>query len=200
MKLQIIIGSTRPNRITPRLAKWVQAQASGMPDVQAELVDLADYDLPLFNEPSSPQFTPDRKPETAVDKWLLKLAEADAYVLVTPEYNRSTSGVLKNALDYIDFQLEKKPVALVGHGSTGGAQAIGHLRGILPGLLAVSVPRATFFHSASEGLDENGNLNPEIAAKPYGPYTSIKQTLEDLKWYSDALAIARTNQKSANNS
>ena len=192
MKLQIIIGSTRPNRVTPRVAKWVAAQAKELPGTEAELVDLANYDLPLFNEPSSPQFTPNRKPETAVDKWLLKLAEADAYVLVTPEYNRSTSGVLKNALDYIDFQFEKKPVALVGHGSTGGAQAISHLRGILPGLLAVTVPRATYFSGASEGLDENGNLSKEIAAKPYGPHTAIKQTLEDLKWYSDALATART--------
>ncbi len=191
MKLQIIIGSTRPNRVTPRLAKWVLAQASAMPDVGAELVDLADYNLPLFNEPSSPQFTPNRKPESVVDKWLLKLAEADAYVLVTPEYNRSTSGVLKNALDYIDFQFEKKPVALVGHGSTGGAQAISHLRGILPGLLAVTVPRATYFNGASEGLDEAGNLSTEISSKPYGPHTAIKQTLEDLKWYSDALAAAR---------
>jgi NAD(P)H-dependent FMN reductase len=192
MKLQIIVGSTRPNRVTPRLASWVYAQAKQMADVEAEIVDLADYDLPLFNEPGSPQFVPDRQPESAVDKWLLKLAEADAYVLVTPEYNRSTSGVLKNALDYIDFQLEKKPVALVGHGSTGGAQAISHLRGILPGLLAVTVPRATFFIGASEGLDEQGNLNQAISSKPYGPHTSIVETLSDLKWYADALSQART--------
>ena len=191
MKVAIIIGSTRPNRVTPRLAQWVYNQAKEMTDVEPELLDLADYELPLFNEPGSPQFTPDRKPETAVDKWLLKLAEADAYVLVTPEYNRSTSGVLKNALDYVDFQLEKKPIALVGHGSTGGAQAISHLRGILPGLLAVTVPRATFFIGASEGLDENGSLSQDISSKPYGPHTSIKQTLTDLKWYADALATAR---------
>jgi len=195
MKVQIIIGSTRPNRITPRLAKWVYDQVKEMPDVEAELVDLADYNLPLFDEPSSPQFTPNRKPETAVDKWLLKLAEADAYILVTPEYNRSTSGVLKNALDYIDFQLEKKPVALVGHGSTGGAQAVSHLRSIIPGLLAVTVPRATYFHGASENLDENGVLSVEISSKPYGPHTAIKQTLEDLKWYSDALTTSRSEQK-----
>lgn len=192
MKLQVIIGSTRPNRVTPKLASWVQAQAKAMPGVEVETVDLADYELPLFNEPGSPQFIPDRKPETAVDKWLLKLAEADAYVLVTPEYNRSTSGVLKNALDYVDFQLEKKPVALVGHGSTGGAQAISHLRGILPGLLAVTVPRATFFNdSAIDNVDDAGNLSTEITSKPYGPHTAIKQTLTDLEWYSDALATAR---------
>lgn len=195
MKLQIIVGSTRPNRVTPRLAKWIYNQAKEMPGVEPELVDLADYDLPLFNEPGSPQFVPDRKPETAVDKWLLKLAEADGYVLVTPEYNRSTSGVLKNALDYIDFQFEKKPVALVGHGSTGGAQAISHLRGIMPGLLSVTVPRATFFIGASEGLDENGNLNEEISSKPYGPHTSIEQTLADLKWYAAALGQARTQSQ-----
>ncbi len=196
MKVQIIIGSTRPNRVTPRLAKWVASEAKNIPDTTVEILDLGDYPLPLFNEPGSPQFTPERKPDTPTNKWLLKLAEADAYILVTPEYNRSTSGVLKNALDYIDFQLEKKPVALVGHGSTGGAQAVSHLRGIIPGLLAVTMPRATYFHGASENLDENGVLSTEISSKPYGPHTAIKQTLEDLKWYSDALKAGRPEQKS----
>jgi NAD(P)H-dependent FMN reductase len=192
MKLQIIIGSTRPNRITPKIAKWVQANASQMDGVEAELLDLAEYDMPFFDEPSSPQFNSQRTANPGAKKWLNKVAEAEAYVLVTPEYNRSTSGVLKNAIDYLDFQFEKKPVALVGHGSTGGAQAISHLRGILPGVLAVTVPRATFFNdSMIDSIDDNGTLSPEITSKQYGPHTAIKQTLEDLKWYSDSLAAGR---------
>ena len=192
MKLQVIIGSTRPNRVTDRVARWVAAEAKNLPGTDVEVLDLADYPMPFLDEPISPQYNPERKPNPITQKWLTKLAEADAYVLVTPEYNRSYSAVLKNALDYIDYQFAKKPVALVGHGTTGGAQAISHLRGVMPGLLAVTVPRATFLIGrARDHIDEADNLSEEMKANPYGPQGALKMTLEDLKWYSDALATAR---------
>ena len=194
MKVQIIIGSTRPNRVTDRVAKWIATEAKNLPETEVEILDLADYPMPFLDEPISPQYNPERKPNPGVQKWLTKLAEADAYVLVTPEYNRSYSAVLKNALDYIDYQFARKPVALVAHGSTGGAQAIAHLRGVLPGLLAVTVPRATFLIGrASEHIDEADNLSEEMKANPYGPQGAAKMMLEDLKWYSDALAKARSS-------
>jgi NAD(P)H-dependent FMN reductase len=145
MKLQVIIGSTRPGRITDRLALWVAEEAKQLPDTEVEVVDLADYDLPFLDEEISPQYNPNRRPNPAAKKWLDKLAEADAFVVVTPEYNRSYSAVLKNALDYIDFQMEKKPVGLVAHGSTGGAQAVAHLRGVFAGLQTFTAPAATYF-------------------------------------------------------
>ncbi|HUD10256.1 MAG TPA: NAD(P)H-dependent oxidoreductase [Candidatus Saccharimonadales bacterium] len=192
MKVQVIIGSTRPGRVTDRVGKWVAAEAKNLPQTEVEILDLVDYPMPFLDEPISPQFNPERKPSPVVQKWISKLAEADAYILVTPEYNRSYSAVLKNALDYIDYQFAKKPVALVAHGSTGGAQAIAHLRGVIPGLLAVTVPRATFLIGrAGEHIDEADNLSEEMKANPYGPQTSLKAMLEDLKWYSDALAAAR---------
>ena len=193
MKLQIIVGSTRPNRMSDRVAKWVESEANNLPNTTVEVVDLADYTLPFLDEPISPQFNPDRKPNVVAKKWLDKLAEAGAYVLVTPEYNRSYSAVLKNALDYVDFQFTKKPVALVAHGSTGGAQAVAHLRGVMPGLQAITVPKATFLIGrASEMIDEQGNLKEEIKNNPYGPQAALKATLEDTKWYSDALTTARS--------
>lgn len=193
MKLQIIIGSTRPGRVSDRLAKWVAQGAKDLSGVEAELVDLADYELPFLDEPISPQFNPNRQPNPVAKKFLTKLAEADAFVLVTPEYNRSYSAVLKNALDYIDFQFAKKPVALVAHGSTGGAQAVSHLRAVLPGLKSVTTPTATFVvGGVGELFDESGNLvNEEVRSNPYGPQAALKATLEDLKWYSDALSVAR---------
>lgn len=192
MKLQIIVGSTRTGRVSDRVAKWVENEAKIVPDTKVEIVDLKDYDLPLFDEPISPQYNPDRKPKEVTVKFLNKLAEADAYVLVTPEYNRSFSAVLKNALDYVDFQLKQKPVAIVAHGSTGGAQAVSHLRGVIPGLLAVSVPHAVFIVGrAGEMIDESGELSAELQAQPYGPQASLKTTLESTKWYSDALAAHR---------
>lgn len=191
MKVQVIIGSVREGRASPQIAKWVAAEAGKLTGSEVEVVDLADYPLPLFDEAISPQYNPERKPTSAVQKWLDKVAEADAYILVTPEYNRATSGVLKNALDFLDFQMAKKPVALVGHGSTGGAQAIASLRLILPGVLAVSVPRSTFLIRASNFIDADGKLDEKVAADPYGPLPALKATLADLQWYSDALATAR---------
>lgn len=192
MKLQIIVGSTREGRVSDRIAAWVATEARSMSGVDVDILDLRDYPMPFFDEAISPQYNPDRKLNPAVKKWLDKVAEGDAYVLVTPEYNRSTSAVLKNALDYLDFQFARKPVALVGHGSAGGAQAVAQLRGILPGVLAVSVPPATFFLGrAAEAIDETGEMQEELKQNPYGPHAALKRMLEETKWYSDALAAAR---------
>ena len=192
MKLQVIIGATREGRVTDRIAKWVVKTAQAMDGVDAELVDLRDYEMPFFDEAISPRFNPDRKPGPAVKRWLDKVAAADAYVLVTPEYNRSTSGVLKNAIDYVGMEMARKPVAVVGHGSSGGAQAVGHLRGIMPGVLAITVPTATYITDrAANILDEAGNLHDEALQRPYGPQTGLQATLDETKWYSDALAAAR---------
>lgn len=195
MKLQIIIGSTRPGRMSDRVGLWAVHVAKEMPGVEAELIDLVDYPMPFFDEPISPQYNSDRKPIEAVKKWLDKVAEADAYVLVTPEYNRSYSAVLKNALDYVDFQFAKKPVAILAHGVTGGAQAVSHLRGVLPGLQAITVPVAAFFKDrVGESIDEKGILDETVKSKPYGPQTELKNMLDTTKWYSDALAAARAQE------
>ena len=195
MKLQILVGSTRQGRVSDRVGKWVAAEAAKLEGVEAELVDLNDYPLPFFNEAVSPQYNPDRQPEPAVAKWLSKLDEADAYVLVTPEYNRSTSGVLKNAIDFLDFQFKHKPVGLVAHGSTGGAQAVSHLRGIVPGALGVTVPQATYFSDrAAEHIGEDGSLSEELRAKPFGPLAALQNTLNETVWYATALKAARDQQ------
>jgi len=193
MKLQIIIGSTRPERVSHLLAPWAANEAKNLADTEVEIIDLLDYDLPFLDEPISPQYNPERKPNPIAQKFLDKIKGADAYILITPEYNRSYPAALKNALDYIDFQFKQKPVALLAHGSTGGAQAVGHLRGVIPGLHAVTVPSATYFIGQVSGvIDEQGNLSEEIKANPYGPQSALKNMLADTKWYSDALSSARS--------
>jgi NAD(P)H-dependent FMN reductase len=192
MKLQIIIGSTRPGRVSERVAKWVAMESKTLSDATVEIVDLADYPLPFLDEPISPQYNPERKPNETAQKLLDKLAEADAYAIVTPEYNRSYSGVLKNALDYVDFQFAKKPIVLVAHGSTGGAQAVSHLRGVIPGLHSITIPTAVYLQ-ASNAIDEEGNLSEEVKANPYGPHAVLTKAMNELHWYSTTLAAGRTS-------
>ena len=191
MKLGIIIGSIREGRSTDRVAKWAATAAASLAGVEVTVLDLRDFALPMFNEAVSPQYNPDRKPEGEVKKWLDALAAQDAIIVVTPEYNRSIPGVLKNAFDYVAYELERKPVAIIAHGSSNGAQAVSHIRGIIPGMLAVSVPRAVMIPMAGSAFDENGVLNAELAANPYGPASALTAMLADLVDYSQALATIR---------
>jgi NAD(P)H-dependent FMN reductase len=189
-RIAVIVGATREGRVTDKLAKWVAEEVKSVADV--EVVDLRDYPMPFFDEAISPRYNPGRKPSAEVGKWLNKVAEFDGYVLVTPEYNRATSGVLKNALDFLDYQMDNKPVMIAAHGSTGGAQAVANLRMALPGVGAVSLPKALFFTDrVGEAIDEAGVLKEELQDNPYGPQANLKAAIDDLKWYADALNAAR---------
>ncbi|MCL4357278.1 NAD(P)H-dependent oxidoreductase [Patescibacteria group bacterium] len=194
MKLVVIVGTIRTNRQSLKEAKWVVKAASAMDDVDTKLIDLADYPLPFFSEPMSPRYNPERKIEPAVQKWLDAVKDQDAYVFVTPEYNHSIPGVLKNAIDYLTTELVHKPSTIVSHGTVGGARATMHLKEILSESRSVVIPYQVAFIGMSEGLDDEGNLKPELAANPYGPNAALKSALDELKWYSDALAAARNQQ------
>ncbi len=197
MKLAVIIGATRQGRKTPQQAKWVANTAKGMKDVEVELIDLKDYPMPFFDEPVSPRYNPDRQIDPAVKPWLDKLTAADAYVFVTPEYNHSVTGVLKNALDYVTWELQRKPAQVVSHGAAGGARAATDLKEILSESKAVPLPTYSPLAMAgmSEMIDEAGNLSEAAKANPYGPQTALGTMLDELKWYSDALAAARTENQ-----
>jgi len=191
MKLAIIIGSTRPGRQSPKQAMWVANIAKDMSDTSVDTIDLIDYPMPFFNEPISPRYNPNRVIEPAVKKWLDAVKDFDAYVFVTPEYNHSVPGVLKNALDFLTNELAHKPSMVVSHGSVGGARAAMHLKEILSESKAVVIPSGVAFSGIADNIDENGNLGEPMKSNPYGPEVALKGALEDLKWYSDALAKAR---------
>lgn len=127
-KIAVIIGSIRPNRFGDKPAKWIADHAKARGDIDVELVDLADYPLPLFDAPASDAWVPATDP-TAV-KWQNKLSEFDGYIFVTAEYNRSIPGALKNAIDHAYTPFLKKAAAYIGYGSVGGARAVEHLRNI----------------------------------------------------------------------
>lgn len=189
-KIAVIVGSTRPGRQTDRLAKWAANELSKHADT--EIVDLQDYPLSFLNEPMSPRYNPDRQLIPEVKKWLDKVAEFDGYAIVTPEYNRSTSAVLKNAIDYLGYEADNKPAALIGHGSTGGAQAVANLRMALPGVGVVTIPQALFFGDhLSESINDAGELDETRRAKPHGPQSQLEAQAKSLVWYADALKAAR---------
>jgi NAD(P)H-dependent FMN reductase len=126
LRIGIILGSTRPNRNGEQVARWVLDIATERADAEFELVDLRDFPLPHLDEPLPPslgQYQGDHTKE-----WAAKVASFDGFVIVTPEYNHSTSGVLKNALDYLYAEWNNKAVGFVSYGVAGGARAVEHLR------------------------------------------------------------------------
>jgi NAD(P)H-dependent FMN reductase len=125
-RIGIILGSTRPGRNGEQVAKWVFDVASQRGDAEYELIDLLDYPLPHLDEPVPPSLGQYQNDHTK--EWAEKIASLDGFVMVTPEYNHSTSGVLKNAIDYLFAEWANKAVGFVSYGSAGGARAVEHLR------------------------------------------------------------------------
>jgi NAD(P)H-dependent FMN reductase len=128
LKIAIILGSTRPGRNGKAVADWVTDKAAARTAAQYELVDLADHPLPHMDEPLPP--TMGQYAGEHTKQWAQTIAAYDGYIFVTPEYNHSTSGVLKNAIDYLYGEWNNKAAAFVSYGSVGGARAIEHLRAI----------------------------------------------------------------------
>jgi NAD(P)H-dependent FMN reductase len=126
IRIGIILGSTRPNRNGEQVARWVYDIASRRSDAEFELVDLRDYPLPHLDEPLPPSMGQYQNDHTKA--WAATIASFDGFVIVTPEYNHSTSGVLKNAIDYLYAEWNNKAVGFVSYGGVGGARAAEHLR------------------------------------------------------------------------
>ena len=128
LRIGIILGSTRPGRRGEQVANWVLDTAKKQrDDVDFELVDLADFDLPLLDEPMPASSGIYQNEHTKV--WSAKVDSFDAFIFVTPEYNHAPSAALKNALDYLHREWNDKAAALVGYGaSASGLRAVEALR------------------------------------------------------------------------
>ncbi|HEY0260204.1 MAG TPA: NAD(P)H-dependent oxidoreductase [Lacisediminihabitans sp.] len=137
LKIGIILGSTRPGRNGEAVAKWVTEIASKRTDAEFELVDLLDYNLPHLDEAVTA--SQGRYAGEHTKKWAAKVAEFDGYIFVTPEYNHSTSGALKNAIDYVYAEWNNKAAGFVSYGAAGGTRAVEHLRLIVAELQIADV-------------------------------------------------------------
>lgn len=147
LRIAIIIGSTRPGRNGKAVADWVLDQAAGR-DASYDLIDLLDHPLPLLDEAVPPSAGAYHHEHTRA--WAEAIAPYDGYVFVTPEYNHSTSGVLKNAIDYLYAEWNDKAAAFVGYGGLGGGRAIEHLRGIAGELQLADVRAQLSFSLVTE--------------------------------------------------
>ena len=126
----VVLGSTRPGRAGQGIAQWVVSEANKVEGVSAAVVDLADFDLPFFAEPVPPSMEAPKLPEAV--RFAQVLGAADAVVFVTPEYNQSIPGVLKNAIDYLPpAAMDGKKIGLVGYSWHSAASALAHLRTVL---------------------------------------------------------------------
>ena len=143
LNIAIILGSTRPGRNGKAVADWVAERAAARSAAAYELVDLADHPLPHIDEPISPSQGQYSGEHTKA--WAEKIGAYDGYVFVTPEYNHSTSGVLKNAIDYLYAEWNNKAAAFVSYGSLGGARAIEHLRAVMSELQVAHVRQQLSF-------------------------------------------------------
>ncbi len=188
-KIALIIGSTRKTRFADKPAQWMLKQAQARNDMTVELVDLRDFDLPLFDEPASNAWMPSADPHAVA--WQNKLAEFDGYIFVVAEYNRSVTGSLKNAMDQASKEWVHKPFTAIAYGSVGATRAMEHLRTIgvelqmVPTRNAVHIGMGDFFKvhpmGGNAAIEEiEGNILP-----------AAKASLDDLVWWATATMAAR---------
>lgn len=137
IRTAIVVGSTRPGRKAESVARWVLEHAQPRPDATFEILDIAQFDLPLLDEPVPAMAADYRQPHTLA--WAAAVASFDAYVLVTPEYNHSSSAALKNAIDYLYAEWNDKAAGLVSYGVDGGIRAGEQLRLVMSEMQVATV-------------------------------------------------------------
>lgn len=189
-RIAVIIGSTRPKRFSERPARWIAQQLKKRSEFDVDLVDLRDFPLPFFDEPTAPARTPRSYRTPEIERWGKRIDAAAGYVWLSPEYNHGYSGVLKNAIDHLYVEWHHKPVTFVGWGGAGGARAIEQLRAVsvelemAPLRHAVHVPFAVMLEAMN-----NPNISDEELFRSLEPKATL--LANDLAWWTEALAAAR---------
>lgn len=181
IKLAVIVASTRRGRFAPVVADWFTDRAKQREDLEVDVLDLADLGLPDtlngFGEEPPPEVV-------AVSP---RLADADAFVVVTPEYNHSFPASLKNAIDWHNEEWHGKPVGFVSYGGlSGGLRAVEQLRVVMAELNAMTIRNTVSLHDAWGRFDADGNCTDPAAD------TAAKALLDQLAWWGHALRDAKS--------
>src|SRR3954469_7985398 len=184
LKIAVIVGSTRPNRKADVVAKWVYDFAVKRKDADYEILDLRDHPLPLLDEPLPPSLGKYSHEHTKA--WSKVVDQYDGYVFVTPEYNHSISGALKNAIDFVYREWNNKAAGFVGYGSAGGVRAVEHLR-----LVMAEVQVATVRNQVALSLFTDFENYTTFKPASYHE-NSVNQMLDQLVGWAGALKTLRT--------
>ncbi|WP_406860788.1 NAD(P)H-dependent oxidoreductase [Streptomyces sp. HUAS MG47] len=183
LKLALVIGSNRAGRFGSVIADWFLSRVGERPDFTVDVVDVAAHDLPTAHS-----WNPDEATRAALAGVSPRLAAADAYVVLTPEYNHSYPAGLKNLIDWHYGEWQAKPVAFVSYGGiSGGLRAVEHLRQVFAELHAVTVRDAVSFPNAGAQFGDDGAHKDPAAAE-----AAAKSLLDQLAWWARALKDAKS--------
>ncbi|KAA0021495.1 NADPH-dependent FMN reductase [Antrihabitans cavernicola] len=175
LRLEVIVGSVREGRFGPTVAEWFVRRAQAHTEFDVGVIDLADTPLPA-----------DLTVTTGVEAFRARLATADAFVVVTPEYNHGYPGALKTAFDNAKFEWRAKPIGFVSYGGlSGGLRATEQLRQVVAEIHMVSIRETVSFHQAKKKFDANGETQDGAAID------AADRLLTQLAWWADALRQAR---------
>jgi NAD(P)H-dependent FMN reductase len=191
--ISVIVGSTRQGRFSEKPAQWIFRHLQKREKIEARLLDLRDFPMPFFDQ-AAPPAMPGRAPyeNEVVKRWTAEIAAADGFVFVTPEYNFGPSAVLKNAIDWVYPEWNRKAAAFVSYGSAMGARSVQQLREaaielqIAPVRSSVHIPVATLWAHYQGGDVDKGLAELE---------TPAKTMIDDLLWWTTALKTARKAQQ-----
>jgi NAD(P)H-dependent FMN reductase len=193
IRMKVIIGSTRPGRFSEKPAHWINEEARKKEGVAVELLDLRDYPMPFLDQPLSPALSGGKYENSIVKTWAERIKDGDAFIIVTPEYNHGYPAVLKNSLDSIFPEWNKKPVGFVGYGNAGGARSIEQLRQVVVELQMVPIRNA--IHIPSEiyraVMNEKLPVNPELFKPLRTPVDRVETFLNELIWTARMLKTTR---------
>ncbi len=191
--ISVIVGSTRQGRFSEKPAQWIFRHLQKREKIEARLLDLRDFPMPFFDQ-AAPPAMPGRAPyeNEVVKRWTAEIAAADGFVFVTPEYNFGPSAVLKNAIDWVYPEWNRKAAAFVSYGSAMGARSVQQLREaaielqIAPVRSSVHIPVATLWAHYQGGDVDKGLAELE---------TPAKTMIDELLWWTTALKTARKAQQ-----
>jgi NAD(P)H-dependent FMN reductase len=189
--LQIIIGSTRPGRVGPSVAAWIHDRAVKHGGFDVELIDLAEVNLPIFDEPKHPRFGEYEHQHTR--DWSATISRGDAYIFVIPEYNYGFNAAIKNAIDYLNVEWQYKPLGFVTYGGVAaGTRAMQMLKQVVSALKMVPVTDAVNIPFVQQFLDADRVLQPNEVME--GAATAM---LDELERWTNATQALRAAGKSA---
>jgi len=188
LNIKIILASVRDGRFGDKPAKWILGHAKKVDDIKVELLDLKDYQLPIFSDATSPAYVTGKYGKKEVDAWAKKIAEADGFIVVTPEYNHGYPATLKNNIDCIYREWNKKPISFVSYGSTGGARVVQQLKEVAIELQMAPIRNNVHIMNPWFLTEEDGSLKAGVL----DVYDQNAQSLlTQLVWWAKALKEAR---------